>query len=111
MLKGKFDIKAWFIALWQKIRKINPFLLAVIIFSISILLPSEYCLWNQIKLGRKISALEKEKKEIKKQIETNKKNLEEIHSDKWMLEKFAREEFLMKETDEDIFIIEKVRNK
>lgn len=102
----KLDIKAIFTKWWQKIRKIKPYYLAAIIFLISVLFPGEYSLWNQIKLARKINALEKEKKEIIQQIDENRLKLERLHSDKWMLEKFAREEFMMKAEDEDIFIID-----
>lgn len=102
----KLDIKAIANRWWRKIRKIKPFYLAGIIFLISILFPGEYSLWNQIKLARRINALEREKKEIIEQIDENRLKLEKLHSDKWMLEKFAREEFMMKAEEEDIYIID-----
>ncbi|MDN4754790.1 septum formation initiator family protein [Porphyromonadaceae bacterium W3.11] len=106
MSKGKHDMKAWLQNKWQRIKRVNPYLLALIIFLITFVFPSDYSVWNQIKLSRRISSLEKEKKELIENIETNKKGLEQLHSDKLMLEKFAREEFLMKEKDEDIYIID-----
>lgn len=106
MSRRKFDIKTRLRQAWQKIRGIHPLLLALIVFVISIVLPSEYSIWNQVKLYKQIKVLEKEKKEIIEQIRTDRKSLETLNTDKRTLEKFARENFLMKEENEDIYLID-----
>lgn len=59
-----------------------------------------------------INELEREKAELQKQIATEKEMLEELQFDKSELERFARETFLMKAPNEDLYIIdrEKVKN-
>ena len=54
----------------------------------------------------KIRSLENELNRYRREIEQNKKKIQELQTDKVGLEQFAREEYLMKKEDEDIFIIE-----
>jgi Septum formation initiator len=54
----------------------------------------------------KIRVLENELNRYRREIEQNKKKIQELQTDKVGLEQFAREEYLMKKEDEDIFIIE-----
>ena len=54
---------------------------------------------------KKIQELEKEIKQYKEEIEINTKKLNDLRTDKEGLERFAREEYLMKKADEDVFII------
>ena len=56
--------------------------------------------------NRTINRLKSEIKYYEKEIEENKKQVKELNSNKENLEKFAREKFLMKKRNEDIFIIE-----
>jgi cell division protein FtsB len=50
--------------------------------------------------------LENEIAKYKKEIKENREKLKELQTDKVGLEQFAREEYLMKKPDEDIFIVE-----
>ena len=63
-------------------------------------------LYNRYKYDDKIRSLENEINRYQKEIEQNKKKIRELQTDKEGLEQFAREEYLMKKEDEDIFIIE-----
>ena len=56
---------------------------------------------------RQISALEQEKDFYKNEIIETQNAIHELTSDPSKLEKFAREEYLMKKDNEDIFIISK----
>ena len=49
--------------------------------------------------------LEKEIKHYQKEIEINSKKLNDLHTDKEGLERFAREEYFMKKPNEDVYII------
>ena len=44
-------------------------------------------------------------KHYQKEIEINSKKLNDLHTDKEGLERFAREEYFMKRSNEDVFII------
>jgi len=57
-------------------------------------------------MGSKLRALESEKEYYLQKIEEVKKDREELLTNKELLEKFARERYLMKKETEDIFIIE-----
>ena len=52
-----------------------------------------------------IKNLETEKAYYEQETEKNTRRLQELKSDKHDLEKFARERYLMKKADEDVFVI------
>ena len=55
----------------------------------------------------KINQLENEQKYYREKIEEDKRKKEELFGNRDNLEKFAREQYLMKRENEDIFIIVK----
>lgn len=60
---------------------------------------------TQIMLGRKLNALEKEKEFYQEKINQVEKDRTELMSNDDLLEKFAREKYLMKKPDEDVYVI------
>jgi cell division protein DivIC len=62
--------------------------------------------YTQLKLRKKLSDLEAQKVYYSEKIEEVKKDREELLSNKELLEKFAREKYLMKKKTEDLFILE-----
>jgi len=56
----------------------------------------------------KLDQLTEQKDYLKLKIKADKQKIEELKTDNENLEKFAREEFLMKKENEDIFIIKEV---
>lgn len=62
---------------------------------------------TQRKLSRHLEELELEKKFYQKKIEEVKKDRNELMSNDKLLEKFAREKYLMKKPDEDVYVIVK----
>ena len=85
---------------------INKYLLVTILFLAVTFLVGDSNLFNRVKYDARIRYLESEISRYKKEIERNKKKLQEFQTDKEGLERFAREEYLMKREDEDIYIIE-----
>jgi cell division protein FtsB len=63
-------------------------------------------LYKRYMYDEKIRVLEKEIKHYRKEIELNQKKLDDLNTSKERLERFAREEYFMKEPDEDVFIVE-----
>jgi len=60
---------------------------------------------NQYRLSRKLTNLEKQKTYYLEKIDQVKKDREELFSNQELLEKFAREKYLMKKENEDLYII------
>jgi cell division protein FtsB len=53
----------------------------------------------------KFRQMEEDKLYFQEKIKTDTRKLQELRTDRENLEKFAREQYLMKKTDEDIFIV------
>jgi len=64
-------------------------------------------LGSQIIRSNKLDALEKEKAFYQEKIKTVEAEREELMTDDELLEKFAREKYLMKKPHEDVFVIVK----
>lgn len=62
---------------------------------------------TQRDLSLKVSKLQGERDYYIKAIETNKREIRELQTDSNNLEKFARENYLMKRDNEDVFVIVK----
>lgn len=83
----------------------NKYILASIAFVIWMLffdrndLSTQYEYWSQLK------TLNKEKEFYTRETEQVKKDLQELTSNPKQLQKFAREKYLMKKDNEDIFVI------
>lgn len=84
---------------------INKYVLVTISVFILMCLDSDSNLYKRWMYDEKIRSLEKEIKFYQKEIEVNRKKLEDLHTDKEGLERFAREEYFMKRPNEDVFII------
>jgi cell division protein FtsB len=85
---------------------LDQYLLVTVIFLVFTFLIEDSNIYNYNKYRRKIDSLESEIKKYKKEIEENRKKIKELKTDKVDLERFAREEYLMKKSDEDLFIVE-----
>jgi len=62
-------------------------------------------IYSQYMLSKKLSTLEEQKEYYQEKIIEVKEDREELLSDEVMLEKFAREKYLMKRPTEDIYIL------
>ena len=85
---------------------INKYWLVIIVFLFITLVIGDSNLLNRRKYDVRIHYLENEINRYMKEIEQNKQKLQELQTDREGLERFAREEYLMKKEDEDIFIVE-----
>lgn len=61
---------------------------------------------TQFSYSSKLNQLNKDKAFYTKEIEQTKKELKELTTHQKALEKFAREKYLMKKNDEEIFVFE-----
>ena len=62
---------------------------------------------SQFRLGQKLRELETEKEFYEQEIEQVNRDREELLTDDELLEKFARENYLMKKPEEDVYVIVK----
>lgn len=83
----------------------NKFVLTSIVFVIWITLIDKNNLISQFKLVRELSELKDKKAYYLKEIEKDKKATFELNNNINTLEKFAREKYLFKRKNEDIFLI------
>jgi cell division protein FtsB len=83
----------------------NKYLFAFLLFSVWMIFLDEH---NILFLRQNLNKLKKYRVEsvyYKKKIEKEAQKLKELQDDSKNLEKYAREQFLMKKKDEDIFLI------
>ena len=62
---------------------------------------------SQFSLGQKLRELEAEKEFYEREIKQVNRDREELLTDDELLEKFAREKYLMKKPNEDVYVIVK----
>lgn len=93
--------------IWKKILPYvkNKYILTIFIFTIWILFFDNNNLVDRIKEMRHLQQLEKDRKYYTERIDKDTKRLEQLKTNNKNLEKFAREQYLMKKDDEDIFVI------
>ena len=85
--------------------RINAYWLVTIVFFALTFVMGDSSLYKRYTYDEKIRSLEKEIKHYQKEIEINSKKLNDLHTDKEGLERFAREEYFMKKPNDDVYII------
>ena len=83
----------------------NKYVLSIIVFIVWMLFFDRNDFISQYSYRQDLKKLETDKDYYKQQIEQNKTDTKELMSDPKHLEKFARERYLMKKDNEDIFLI------
>lgn len=84
----------------------NKYVLAVVVLTIWMLFFDQNNLIDRVVNMRKYQQLKKDKEYYQTKIEEDRKKLLELRTNRENLEKFAREQYLMKKDNEDIFVIE-----
>lgn len=97
----KKDIAAFF----GRIKRLNPFAVMGVIGLLALLYPGEDSIFSQIEYSTQLKSMTKERDRLKKQIEEDRIKLDQLRFKKNKLEKYARERFLMKAEDEDLYIL------
>ncbi len=83
----------------------NKFFLVTLAFIIWMIFFDKNDIFSQYEYRQQVNKLKEEEAFYKTETEKVKKDLEELSSDKSRLEKFAREKYLMKKDNEDVFVI------
>ena len=83
----------------------NKYFLIVVFFLLWLLVFDNNNLIVQFRQMRELRQLRRDKRYYREKIEQDTRKLKELETDSKNLEKFAREQYLMKKKDEDIFIV------
>ena len=94
-----------FMTVWMYIRQ-HKYLITIVGFLVVIVFLDENSLIQRAKHRQEISALNSEIEKYRKQFEEDTETLKELTENPEAMEKIAREKYLMKKPNEDIFIFE-----
>jgi cell division protein DivIC len=87
----------------------NFYFVTGIFFLVWMTFLDENDLITRFQMGMKVRSLEREKEFYLEKITEVKKDREELMTNKELLEKYAREKYLMKKESEDVFIVQEER--
>ncbi|HEU4902966.1 MAG TPA: septum formation initiator family protein [Flavisolibacter sp.] len=85
----------------------NKYLLTVSVFVVWMIFFDKNDLFTQLERNRNLKEIEKSKDYYAQKIAESKKFSQDIQSNAAAIEKFAREKYLMKRENEDLFLIQK----
>jgi|TARA_B110000914_G_scaffold211323_1_gene211298 cell division protein FtsB len=88
----------------------NKYLILLLLFILWIVFLDDYNLINQSKMNNKVDELKGQKEFYTTEIKADSTELHQLKNNPAEQEKFAREKFLMKKDNEDIFIIREKEN-
>ena len=93
--------------IWLKVRPIfiNKYLFVLIVFGVLITFFDNHNLINRWQMRNNINQLEREIAYFRNTIERNRQKKHDLQSSDENLERFAREQYLMRRPNEDIFIV------
>ena len=83
----------------------NKYVITFLIFYLWLFFFDQHSIWERKGHEGTIELLEKEKAYFIEKIENDKNRIHELKTNRKNLEKFAREQYLMKKENEDIFIL------
>ncbi len=94
--------------LWQRIPSPfrNPYLITVVVYLVWMLFLDANSIPTQFSITQKLNRLEAEKEYYQERIVEVKQDREELMSNPELLEKFAREKYLMRKPTEDVYVIQ-----
>ena len=84
----------------------NKYIIALSVFIVLMLFVDHNDIFNQFDRKNQLNDLLASKHYYEKQIADTKKNLNDLQNNSAALEKYAREKFLLKRDNEDLFIVD-----
>lgn len=83
----------------------NKYIIALTVFAILMLFIDHNNVFNQLGRKRQLDNLLASKKFYEQQIDQTQKNLADLQNNSAALEKYAREKYLLKKNNEDLFVV------
>lgn len=96
-------MKRFFRKIWPWLR--NKYVLTIAVFAIWMFFFDQNNMVDRIGMGLEIRQLEDDREYYQEQIRKDSARLNELTTNKENLEKYAREQFLMKKSNEDVFVV------
>jgi len=96
-------MKEFFVKIWPWLR--NKYVLTIAVFSIWMLFFDQNNVVDRIRMTSEIRQLEVDREFYQEQLLKDSARLSELTTNKENLEKYAREQFLMKKSNEDVFVV------
>ena len=87
----------------------NKYFLVSVAFVVFMIFFDKNDLFSQYQYYQQVSKLKQERDFYQKEITKVNQDLDELSSDPKKLEKFAREKYLMKKDNEDVFVIQQAK--
>ena len=103
--KQKYFSMSKLMTIWGFVRR-HKYLITVSVFLVVIVFLDDNSLIQRSRQRKEIQALTAEIEKYRKQFEEDTEKLKELESNPNALEKIAREKYLMKKPNEDVFIFE-----
>jgi len=97
----KINSFARFVWPWVK----NKYVLTITVFAIWMLFFDQNNMVDRMKMSSEIRQLEDDREYYQNEIQKDSTRLHELTTDRDNLEKYAREQFLMKKDNEDVFVV------
>jgi cell division protein DivIC len=96
-------MKEFFLKIWPVLK--NKYVLTIAVFAIWMLFFDQNNVVDRLRMSSEIHQLEEDREYYLEQIEKDSARLHELTTNKENLEKYAREQFLMKKKNEDVFVV------
>jgi cell division protein FtsB len=96
-------VKEFFLKIWPVLK--NKYVITISVFGIWMLFFDQNNLVDRMRMSAEIRQMEADREYYIDQIEKDSTRLHELTTDKDNLEKYAREQFLMKKKNEDVFVV------
>jgi cell division protein FtsB len=96
-------MKEFWLKIWPWLK--NKYVLTISVFAIWMFFFDQNNAVDRLQMMSEIRQLEAEREYYLEQIEKDSTRLQELTTNKDNLEKYAREQFLMKKKNEDVFVI------
>lgn len=104
-----YFMKSFFRKIWPLLR--NKYVLTIAVFTIWMLFFDQNNVVDRIRMSSEIRQLEEDREYYQEQIRKDSARLNELTTDRENLEKYAREQFLMKKENEEVFVVIEQKDK
>ncbi len=88
----------------------NKYILTLTVFAVVMLFIDHNDIFNQLERKKQLNDLLASKKFYQQQIDQTKRNLSDLQNNAAALEKYAREKYLLKKDNEDLFVVSEPDN-
>jgi len=90
---------------------LNKYIITVVVFVVFIVFIDDNNVIRRVQYEIKINGLRQEIRHYEQYRDQSARKLEKLHSSNAELERIAREEYLMKKPDEELFVVEPAKKK